>query len=190
MIKIVFPDLSEREFKKGVTPFEIANSISLSLAKKCMVAKLNDELIDMSQELTEDGKIELILGGEDGYENLLNHSCAHMLAQAIKQLYPNAMFGVGPAIEEGFYYDIDLGDIKLNEEDLPKIEKKMQALAASGETIHRVVVSKEKALELFSNDIYKKELIEELEDTTTITIYKQGEFMIYVVGLMFLAQNG
>ena len=72
-----------------------------------MVAKLNDELIDMSQELTEDGKIELILGGEDGYENLLNHSCAHMLAQAIKQLYPNAMFGVGPAIEEGFYYDID-----------------------------------------------------------------------------------
>ena len=176
MIKIVFPDLSEREFKKGVTPFEIANSISLSLAKKCMVAKLNDELIDMSQELTEDGKIELILGGEDGYENLLNHSCAHMLAQAIKQLYPNAMFGVGPAIEEGFYYDIDLGDIKLNEEDLPKIEKKMQALAASGETIHRVVVSKEKALELFSNDIYKKELIEELEDTTTITIYKQGDF--------------
>ena len=176
MIKIVFPDLSEREFKKGVTPFEIANSISLSLAKKCMVAKLNDELIDMSQELTEDGKIELILGGEDGYENLLNHSCAHMLAQAIKQLYPNAMFGVGPAIEEGFYYDIDLGDIKLNEEDLPKIEKKMQALVASGETIHRVVVSKEKALELFSNDIYKKELIEELEDTTTITIYKQGDF--------------
>ena len=176
MIKIVFPDLSEKEFKKGVTPFEIANSISLSLAKKCMVAKLNDELIDMSQELTEDGKIELILGGEDGYENLLNHSCAHMLAQAIKQLYPNAMFGVGPAIEEGFYYDIDLGDIKLNEEDLPKIEKKMQALASSGETIHRVVVSKEKALELFSNDIYKKELIEELEDTTTITIYKQGDF--------------
>lgn len=176
MIKIVFPDLSEREFKKGVTPFEIANSISLSLAKKCMVAKLNDELIDMSQELTEDGKIELILGGEDGYENLLNHSCAHMLAQAIKQLYPNAMFGVGPAIEEGFYYDIDLGDIKLNEEDLSKIEKKMQALVASGETIHRVVVSKEKALELFSNDIYKKELIEELEDTTTITIYKQGDF--------------
>lgn len=176
MIKIVFPDLSEKEFKKGVTPFEIANSISLSLAKKCMVAKLNDELIDMSQELTEDGKIELILGGEDGYENLLNHSCAHMLAQAIKQLYPNAMFGVGPAIEEGFYYDIDLGDIKLNEEDLPKIEKKMQALVASGETIHRVVVSKEKALELFSNDIYKKELIEELEDTTTITIYKQGDF--------------
>lgn len=176
MIKIVFPDLSEREFKKGVTPFEIANSISLSLAKKCMVAKLNDELIDMSQELTEDGKIELILGGEDGYENLLNHSCAHMLAQAIKQLYPNARFGVGPAIEEGFYYDIDLGDIKLNEEDLPKIEKKMQALVASGETIHRVVVSKEKALELFSNDIYKKELIEELEDTTTITIYKQGDF--------------
>jgi threonyl-tRNA synthetase len=176
MIKIVFPDLSEREFKKGVTPFEIANSISLSLAKKCMVAKLNDELIDMSQELTEDGKIELILGGEDGYENLLNHSCAHMLAQAIKQLYPNAMFGVGPAIEEGFYYDIDLGDIKLNEEDLPKIEKKMQALVASGETIHRVVVSKEKALELFSKDIYKKELIEELEDTTTITIYKQGDF--------------
>ena len=84
-----------------------------------------------------------------------------MLAQAIKQLYPNAMFGVGPAIEEGFYYDIDLGDIKLTEDDLPKIEKKMQALVASGETINRIVVSKEEALELFKNDIYKKELIEE-----------------------------
>ena len=176
MIKIVFPDLSEREFEKGITPLEIANSISLSLAKKCMVAKFNDEIIDMSQELTKDGKIELILGGEDGYEDLLNHSCAHMLAQAIKQLYPNAMFGVGPAIEEGFYYDIDLGDIKLTEDDLPKIEKKMQALVASGETINRIVVSKEEALELFKNDIYKKELIEELEDKVTITIYRQGDF--------------
>lgn len=123
MIKIVFPDLSEREFEKGITPLEIANSISLSLAKKCMVAKFNDEIIDMNQELTKDGKIELILGGEDGYEDLLNHSCAHMLAQAIKQLYPNAMFGVGPAIEEGFYYDIDLGDIKLTEDDYQRLKK-------------------------------------------------------------------
>ena len=176
MVKIVFPDLSEKEFESGVTPLEIANSISVSLAKKCMVAKFNDELIDMSQHITQDGKIELIHGGEEGYEDLLNHSCAHMLAQAIKQLYPNAMFGVGPAIEEGFYYDLDLGDVKLTEEDLPKIEKKMQALVASGENIERMVVSKTEALELFKNDVYKTELIQELENGV-ITVYKQGEFM-------------
>ena len=95
---------------------------------------------------------------------------------AIKELYPNAMFGVGPAIEEGFYYDMDLGNVKLTEEDLPKIEKKMVALVASGAEIKRLVVSKAEALELFKEDIYKQELINELPDEETITVYEQGKF--------------
>lgn len=176
MIKIVFPDASVKEFAEKTTPLEIATSISPSLAKKCVVAKFNDALVDLSLPLEKDGKIELITDKETGLEPLLNHSCAHLLAQAIKELYPQAMFGVGPAIEEGFYYDLDLGDVKLTEEDLPKIEKKMQALVASGEMIQRHQVSKKEALDLFKNDVYKTELINELGENETITVYEQGTF--------------
>lgn len=176
MIKITFPDLSVKEFENGVTANQIATSISPSLAKKCFIAKLNDELIDLNSPILHNGKIELITGGTSGYESVLNHSCAHLLAQAIRVLYPNAMFGVGPAIEEGFYYDIDLGDVKITEEDLPKIEKKMQALVAAAEPIVRKEVSKAEALEMFKNDVYKEELINELEDGVVISVYQQGNF--------------
>lgn len=176
MIKITFPDLSVKEFENGVTANQIATSISPSLAKKCFIAKLNDELIDLNSPILHNGKIELITGGTSGYESVLNHSCAHLLAQAIRELYPNAMFGVGPAIEEGFYYDIDLGDVKITEEDLPKIEKKMQALVAAAEPIVRKEVSKVEALEMFKNDVYKEELINELEDGVVISVYQQGNF--------------
>lgn len=176
MIKITFPDLSVKEFENGVTANQIATSISPSLAKKCFIAKLNDELIDLNSPILHNGKIELITGGTSGYESVLNHSCAHLLAQAIRELYPSAMFGVGPAIEEGFYYDIDLGDVKITEEDLPKIEKKMQALVAAAEPIVRKEVSKAEALEMFKNDVYKEELINELEDGVVISVYQQGNF--------------
>lgn len=176
MIKITFPDLSVKEFENGVTANQIATSISPSLAKKSFIAKLNDELIDLNSPILHNGKIELITGGTSGYESVLNHSCAHLLAQAIRELYPNAMFGVGPAIEEGFYYDIDLGDVKITEEDLPKIEKKMQALVAAAEPIVRKEVSKAEALEMFKNDVYKEELINELEDGVVISVYQQGNF--------------
>lgn len=176
MIKITFPDLSVKEFENGVTANQIATSISPSLAKKCFIAKLNDELIDLNSPILHNGKIELITGGTSGYESVLNHSCAHLLAQAIRELYPNAMFGVGPAIEEGFYYDIDLGDVKITEEDLPKIEKKMQALVAAAEPIVRKEVSKAEALEMFKNDVYKEELINELENDVVISVYQQGNF--------------
>ena len=176
MIKITFPDLSVKEFENGVTANQIATRISPSLAKKCFIAKLNDELIDLNSPILHNGKIELITGGTSGYESVLNHSCAHLLAQAIRELYPNAMFGVGPAIEEGFYYDIDLGDVKITEEDLPKIEKKMQALVAAAEPIVRKEVSKAEALEMFKNDVYKEELINELEDGVVISVYQQGNF--------------
>ena len=176
MIKITFPDLSVKEFNEGITPQEVAASISSSLVKKCLAAKYNDEIVDMSANLTVDGTIELLTASSTGLEPLLNHSCAHLLAQAIKELYPHAMFGVGPAIEEGFYYDMDLGDVKLTDEDLVKIEKKMTALVASGAPITRRVVSKAEALELFSGDIYKTELITELESDAVISVYEQGSF--------------
>ena len=175
MIKITFPDLSVKEFECGITAEKIAETISSSLAKKCIIAKVNDELYDMSRPIVVDAKLEL-LTDVSSYYDLLNHSCAHLLAWALKELYPQAMFGVGPAIEEGFYYDVDLGDVKLTEEDLPKIEKKMAALVASGEKIKRFEVSKEEALELFKNDVYKTELINELPEDSVITVYEQGSY--------------
>lgn len=175
-IKLIFPDGSIKEYAYGVTPSEVAQSISTSLVKKCVLAKVEDNLVDMNRPLTKGGKIELLTAQSEGLEPVLNHSCAHLLANAIQELYPNAMFGVGPAIEEGFYYDMDLGDVKLTEEDLPKIEKKMQALVASGMEIHRKEVSKEEALALFQHDKYKQELIQELPSEETITVYEQGNF--------------
>ena len=175
MIKITFPDLSVKEFESGITAEKIAETISSSLAKKCIIAKVNDELYDMSRPIVADAKLEL-LTDVSSYYDLLNHSCAHLLAWALKELYPNAMFGVGPAIEEGFYYDVDLGDVKLTEEDLPKIEKKMVSLVASGEKVKRYEVSKEEALELFKDDIYKTELINELPEDSVITVYEQGSY--------------
>jgi threonyl-tRNA synthetase len=124
-----------------------------------------------------DATFELITGNTVELQDVLNHSCAHLLATAIKELYPNACFGVGPAIEEGFYYDMDLGDVKLTEEDLTKIEKKMRALAEAALVVERSVVSKQEALEVFKGDEYKTELINELPDDEVITIYKQGNFV-------------
>ena len=175
MIKITFPDLSVKEFECGITAEKIAETISSSLAKKCIIAKVNDELYDMSRPIVADAKLEL-LTDVSSYYDLLNHSCAHLLAWALKELYPNAMFGVGPAIEEGFYYDVDLGDVKLTEEDLLKIEKKMAALVASGEKVKRFEVSKEEALNLFKDDIYKTELINELPEGSVITVYEEGSY--------------
>ena len=175
MIKITFPDLSVKEFECGITAEKIAETISSSLAKKCIIAKVNDELYDMSRPIVADAKLEL-LTDVSSYYDLLNHSCAHLLAWALKELYPNAMFGVGPAIEEGFYYDVDLGDVKLTEEDLPKLEKKMASFVASGEKVKRYEVSKEEALELFKDDIYKTELINELPVDSVITVYEEGSY--------------
>ena len=177
MIKITFLDGSVKEFPKGTTALDVAQSISVSLVKKCLAVKLNGELKDLKAPIESDAAIELITADAKGMEPLLNHSCAHMLAQAIKELYPNAMFGVGPAIEEGFYYDLDLGDVKLTEEDLVKIEKKMKAIAEGNTEIERRVVSKAEALELFKDDKYKVELINELESDAVISVYQQGNFM-------------
>ena len=176
-MKITFLDGNSKEFENGKSALDIANSISSSLAKKSVVAKVNGEFYDLTRPIDFDATLELITKENgDVLFPILNHSCAHLLANAIKELYPNAHFGVGPAIEEGFYYDMDLGEVKLTEEDLPKIEKKMQALVAGGADIKRFEVTKEEALKLFSGDPYKTELISELPEGEQITIYEQGSF--------------
>ena len=176
-MKITFLDGNSKEFENGKSALDIANSISSSLAKKSVVAKVNGEFYDLTRPINCDATLELVTKENgDVLFPVLNHSCAHLLANAIKELYPNAHFGVGPAIEEGFYYDMDLGEVKLTEEDLPKIEKKMQALVAGGADIKRFEVSKEEALKLFSDDPYKTELISELPNGEQITIYEQGSF--------------
>ena len=109
--------------------------------------------------------------------NTLNHSCAHLLAHAVRHLYPNAKFWVGPVIEEGFYYDIDLGDEVIKEEDLPKIEKEMKKISKSNKLIKRLELTKEEALEMFKDDPYKVDIIKNLDDSETISAYKQDDFV-------------
>ena len=114
---------------------------------------------------------------EDKDLNIINHSCAHLMAQAVKHLYPNALFWVGPVIEEGFYYDIDLGDAVIHEEDLEKIEREMKKISKDGKRIYREEISKEEALERFKNDPYKIDLISRMdEESTVISCYTQGDF--------------
>ena len=175
MIKIKFPDGSVKEFEKGVNSFDVASSISSGLAKKAIISKINGELYDLYRPIEKDAEIELILDLKDYFE-VMNHSCAHLMAQAVKELYPHAKFGVGPAIEEGYYYDIDLGEDKITDADLAVIEKKMQQIVARSEKIIRKEVSKKEALELFKDDEYKTELILNLPEEEIITVYEQGPY--------------
>ena len=182
-MKIKFLDGSVKEFDNGKSAFDIAMSISPSLAKKSIVAKINGELWDLSRPINEDASLELLMKeSKEAYE-VLNHSCSHLMATAVKKLYPKAQFGVGPAIEEGFYYDINPGEgIKFTEDDLPKIEKEMERLVAADLHFERKEVSKAEALELFKNDKYKTELINELSEGEVITIYSDGDYRDFCRG--------
>ena len=173
-MKITFLDGSVKEFNEGMSALEIAASISPSLAKKTIFALVNDAPYDASRPIKEDAKLELKFK-EDAF-SVLNHSCAHLLAAAIKSMYPNACFGVGPAIEEGFYYDIAV-DAKLTEADFASIEKKMHELANKDLKNERIEVSKEEALKLFKADKYKCEIINELPEGEVISVYKTGDYM-------------
>ncbi|PKK96466.1 MAG: threonine--tRNA ligase [Tenericutes bacterium HGW-Tenericutes-3] len=175
MINITFPDGSVKAFDKGVTPLEIAQGISMSLAKKAIAAVFNKEYVELSRELKEDGILELLTDRDNRVLDVLNHSTAHLMAQAIKHLYKDACFGVGPAIDEGFYYDVDFGDAKVNDDDLARIEKEMLKIAEQDLAIVRREVSLEEAKEIFANDPYKLELIEQFKDTG-LTVYTQGDF--------------
>ena len=178
MIKITFPDGSVREYEEGITALEIAKSISRRLAEEVLVASVNDETWDLTRPITEDATLKLLKWEDEEGKHAYWHSSAHLMAEALQELYPGIKFGIGPAIENGFYYDVDPGEgVVIKESDFPAIEKKMMELAAKKEEIKRQIVSKEEALEMFSkrNEEYKVELINELQDGT-ITIYTQGNF--------------
>ena len=177
MIKITFPDGSQKEFESGITPLEIAKGISNSLGKKAIAAKFNDELVDMDRPLTTDGTIAIITPKDEEALEIMRHSAAHLMANALHRLYPNMHFGVGPAIETGFYYDTDNGDQPITEEDLPKIEEEMNRIIQENHPIVRKEISRDEALDLFKDDPYKRELIEDLPEDEVISIYDQGDFV-------------
>ncbi len=176
MIKITFPDGSQKDYEKGITPYEIAQGISISLAKKAVAAIFNDGYVELNRALVEDGKLALLTEKDEKALDVINHSTAHLMAQAIVSLYPQACFGVGPYIEEGFYYDVDFGDEKISDQDLIKIEKKMHELAEQGFDILREEVSYEEAKHIFKHDPYKLEIIEDYKHTQ-LTVYRQGDFV-------------
>ena len=177
---ITFLDGSKKEFEKGVSSLDIANSISSSLAKKSVYALVNGEEYDLTRPILSDATLELKMK-EDAID-VLNHSCAHLLATAIKRLYPKAMFGVGPSIEEGFYYDVNPGeDVKFTEADLPKLEKEMKHIVSQNIKFERKEVSKQEALEIFKDDKYKVEIINELEEDAIITTYNNLKFLSNIV---------
>ena len=177
MINITFPDGNSKQFENGVTPFQIAESISPRFAADVLAAKVNGEEWDISRGIDHDAKIELFKWDSPEGKHAFWHSSAHLLAEALQELYPGVKFGIGPAIENGFYYDIYPGEHKLTSDDIAKIEKKMLELASKKEDIVRKDISKADALKMFGDrgETYKCELISELEDGH-ITTYTQGEF--------------
>ena len=189
-MKITFLDGSIKEIENGKSALDIANSISSSLAKKSVCAKVNGELVDLTKPINEDATFELVTKDNPLATDVLNHSCAHLLASAIKKLYPKAMFGVGPSIEEGFYYDVNPGDdIKFTDSDLLKIEKEMKHIVSQNVKFEQKVVNKEEALEIFKDDKYKVEIINELEDGAVITVYTHGDYSDLCRGPHVLSTN-
>ena len=177
MIKITFPDNSVKEFESGITPLQIAESISSRLAQDVLAASINDQEWDLTRPVNEDASIKLFKWDDAEGKHAFWHSSAHLLAEALQELYPGVKFGIGPAIENGFYYDIDPGQHTITAADFGKIEKKMLELAREKQEIVRADISKADALKLFGdrNEEYKCELISELEDGT-ISTYTQGSF--------------
>ncbi|MFA5474390.1 MAG: threonine--tRNA ligase [Acholeplasmataceae bacterium] len=176
MILIIFPDKSQKQFSKGITPLEIAEGISPSLAKQAIAAVFNDEYIESNRPLMTDGNLAILTERDERALDVLNHSTAHLMAQAITELYPGAHFGVGPAIEEGFYYDMDLGEHKINDEDLVRIEQKMHELQKEDYPIVRKEVSYDEAKTIFKKDPYKLAIIEDYKDAQ-LSVYGQGSFI-------------
>lgn len=178
MIKITLPDGSTREFEKGVNGLQIAENISPRLAKEVLAISINKELSDLTRPIYEDAKIVLHKFEDEKGKHAFWHTSAHVLAEAIESLFPGTKFGIGPAIENGFYYDIELPDGQaLSENDFPAIDKKMRELCQQNNPVVRREVSKAEALSTFEKkgDNYKTELISELEDGT-ISFYEQGNF--------------
>ncbi|MBP5135107.1 MAG: threonine--tRNA ligase [Paludibacteraceae bacterium] len=178
MIKVTFPDGSVREYNEGVCGLEIAESISPRLAQDVLAASVNGQIWDLNRPITADATIKLHKWEDDEAKHAFWHTTSHVLAEALQSIYPNIKFGIGPAIENGFYYDVDNGEEPIKESDLPVIEAKMMELLAKKEKMVRKDISKSEALDYFKGrkEEYKVELISELEDGT-ITTYQQGDFV-------------
>ena len=177
MINITFPDSSVKQFEAGVTPLDIAKSLSPQLARDVLAASVNDQEWDLTRPIGEDATIKLFKWDDPEGKHAFWHSSAHLLAEALQELFPGVKFGIGPAVENGFYYDIDPNGHNITAADFPAIEAKMLELARRDEEIKRADISKADALKFFGdkNEEYKCELISELEDGH-ITTYTQGEF--------------
>ena len=177
MINITLPDGSVHQHEAGVTPLDIAKSISEGLARNVLAAKVNDKVMELYRPITEDATVQLLTWNDEEGKHTFWHTSAHLLATALQELYPGIKFGIGPAIENGFYYDIDFGTYQVSSDDFPKIEKKMMELVQAKTPICRREVSKADALAEFNgrNENYKVELINDLEDGT-ISFYESGPF--------------
>ena len=178
MIKITFPDGSVREYQSGVTGLQIAESISMRLAQDVIAVQVNDTVTEIDRPITQDATIKLFKWEDEEGKHAFWHTSAHLMAEALQELYPGIQFGIGPAIESGFYYDVDPGDAVIKESDFPAIEAKVMEIVARKEQVVREEISKADALAMFEakNETYKLELINDLEDGT-ITIYRQGGFV-------------
>lgn len=177
MIKITLPDGAVREYEKGTSALQIAQSISEGLARNVLSAKVNGEVWDATRPINSDSSLQLLTWNDNDGKSTMWHSSAHLMAEALEALYPGVKFGIGPAIENGFYYDVDLNGHTLSPDDLPKIEKKIMELAQQKNTYNRKEVSKKDAVAFFTEkgDEYKLDLLQDLEDGS-ITFYEQGKF--------------
>ncbi len=177
MINITFPDGNIRQYEKGVTAFEIANSISPRLASEVLAASVNSKIFEINRPILEDSVIKLHKWEDPQAKSTFWHSSSHLMAEALEQLYPGIKFGIGPAIETGFYYDVDSGEKSITESDLKNIEERMLELAREKQTFVRKEIGKEEAMDVYSKkgDQYKCELINDLEDGT-ISFYTNGTF--------------
>lgn len=178
MINITLPDGSVKQFEGNITPLDVAKSISEGLARNVLCASIDGNVVELSRTISQDCALKLYTWNDAEGKQTFWHSSAHLLAAAVLELYPNAKFGIGPAIENGFYYDIDFGDKVLSSEDFSKIESKMAEIVKRSVTLVRKEVSKAEALKWFEakGEIYKVELINDLEDGT-ITFYESGDFI-------------
>ena len=173
-VVISFPDGSEDEFEKGITGYDLAKTISQSLANNALAIKLNDTLEDLNTKIKTDSTIQIITFDDKEGKEILRHSTSHILAAAIKKLYPKAKFAIGPAIEDGFYYDFD--DLSISTEDFPKIESEMKKLINEKLEFKKKVITSDEALVLFKNEPYKIELIRDLKAAETVSIYTINGF--------------
>ena len=154
-VNLTFPDGAVKTYAAGTTPLEIANGIAKSLAKKAVTAKLNGNYVGMNDEVLEDGDFELVTKDQPEALQILRHSTSHLLAQALKRLYPNMHFGVGPAIENGFYYDTDKPDGQITVDQFPEIEKVMHQIVKENLPIVSREITRDEALDMFKDDPYK-----------------------------------